>query len=80
MNITERVRDFIIEELRWDGTREELTEDYPLLESGVVDSLGLFQIVEFLETECGVEIADHEILPENFATLSSIAKLVEARA
>ena len=35
MNITERVRDFIIEELRWDGTREELTEDYPLLESGV---------------------------------------------
>ena len=46
----------------------------------MVDSLGLFQIVEFLETECGVEIADHEILPENFATLSSIAKLVEARA
>ncbi len=80
MDMTEKLRGFIIDELRWDGTRAQLTDDYPLLESGVVDSLGLFQIVEFLETETGVEIADHELLPDNFATLSTIAGLVDDKA
>jgi acyl carrier protein len=80
MNTTERLRDFIVDELRWDGTSDQLTDDYPLLENGVVDSLGLFEIVRFLEAECGVEIADDELVPENFATLSAIAKLVESKA
>jgi acyl carrier protein len=80
MNTTERLRDFIVDELRWDGARHQLTDDYPLLDAGVVDSLGLFEIVQFLEAECSVEIADDELVPENFATLSAIAKLVERKS
>jgi acyl carrier protein len=79
VNTTEQVQDFIIQELRWGGPREQLTPDYPLLENSVIDSLGLMQIVQFLEVECGVEIADEELVPENFATLSAIAKLVESK-
>jgi acyl carrier protein len=80
MNTTEKLRDFIVDELRWDGARHELTDDYPLLDNGVVDSLGLLEIVQFLEAECGIEIADDELLPENFTTLSAIAKLVKSKA
>jgi acyl carrier protein len=46
---TDRIRRFIVEELSWQG--EELTDDFPLLENQVIDSLGLFRIVGFLETE-----------------------------
>jgi acyl carrier protein len=80
MSITQRVRNFIIEELRWDGSPEQLTPDYPLLDNSVIDSLGLMQIVHFLEQECDVEIADEDLLPENFATLSAITKLVDSKA
>jgi acyl carrier protein len=80
MNITQRVRNFITEELRWDGSPEQLTPDYPLLDNSVIDSLGLMEVVQFLEQECGVEIADEDLAPENFATLSAIAKLVERKA
>ena len=80
MSTPDKLRDFIVDELRWDGARDELTDDYPLLDNGVVDSLGLFEIVRFLEAEYGVEIADDELVPENFATLSAIAKLVEGKA
>jgi acyl carrier protein len=79
MSTTQRVRDFIIEELRWTGPLDQLTADYPLLDNGVIDSLGLMQVVEFLEQECGVEIRDDDLLPENFATLSAIEKLVEVK-
>jgi acyl carrier protein len=80
MNTTETLRDFIVDQLRWDGAPRQLTDDYPLLESGVIDSFGIFEIVQFLEDECSVEIADDELVPENFATLAAIAKLVESKA
>jgi acyl carrier protein len=74
---TDRVRDFIVEDLRWRGDRSALTDDYPLLENGVIDSLGLFRIVEFLESQFGVEIDDNELVPTNFATLAAITRLAE---
>jgi acyl carrier protein len=80
MNTTENLRDFIVDHLRWDGAPRQLTDDYPLLENGVIDSFGIFEIVQFLEDECSVEIADDELVPENFATLAAIAKLVESKA
>jgi acyl carrier protein len=77
MATTDRVRDFIMDELRWRGNRADLTDDYPLLENGVIDSLGLLRIVEFLESQCGAEIDDRELVPTNFATLAAIARLAE---
>jgi acyl carrier protein len=79
MNATQRVRDFIVEELRWSGPPEQLSADYPLLDNGVIDSLGLMQIVQLLEDECSVEIADGDLLPENFASLAAIENLVESK-
>lgn len=72
---TDRLRKFMVEELGWRGA--ELTDDYPLLENRVIDSLGLFRVVSFLETECGVRIADSEVVPENFATLTAIQAMAE---
>ncbi len=77
---TDRLRDFIVDELRWSGPRAELTDDYPLLENHVIDSLGLFRIVDFLEREYGVEVGDEELVPSNFATLSTIAGLADRAA
>jgi acyl carrier protein len=74
MATTDRVRDFIMDELRWRGNRADLTDDYPLLENGVIDSLGLFRIVEFLESQCGVEIDDRELVPTNFAAIARLAE------
>lgn len=78
MTTTERLRDFIVEQLGWNG--DYLTDDYPLLENRVIDSLGLFRIVGFLEDEYGVKIADSELVPTNFATLAQIAEMVTSPA
>lgn len=75
MTPTDRIRQFIVDELGWRGA--ELTPDFPLLENNVIDSLGLFRIVGFLEDEYGVTIPDDRLVPANFATLEMIATLVE---
>jgi acyl carrier protein len=78
-DVRDRIRTFIIEELQFEGSPDQLTDDYPLLEKGVVDSVGIFQVVSFLEDEYGIEVGDEELVPQHFGTLDGIARLVEAK-
>ena len=75
--IENSIRQFITEELNTDGSN--LSDDYPLLERNVLDSLGLFQLVAFLEDRFGVEIADEDLVPSHFGTVRSIARLVDEK-
>jgi acyl carrier protein len=75
----EPIRRFITEELSTNGSSDTLTDDFPLLERQVLDSLGMFQLVGYLESEFGIEILDEELVPENFGSVRNIARLVEQK-
>lgn len=73
------IRTFIVERLAPATGRTHLDDDDDLIDSGVVDSLGIFQLVAFLEEKFGVVISDSEITPDNFATIARIERLVAER-
>jgi acyl carrier protein len=78
MATEDTIRRFILDELTYAGDPAELDDvDFPLLDNKVIDSLGLFHMVTFLETEFGVEVDDEELVPDNFGSLRLIAQLVE---
>ena len=47
-----------------------------LLDSGLVDSTGVFELVSFIEAEFGIKIEDEEILPEHFETIDMLAAFI----
>lgn len=55
------------------------TPDFPIIEAGLVDSLGLFKLIAFIEEEFQVKIASEDILFENFATINAITSLIQAK-
>lgn len=72
--IERRLERFFAEELldeRYDG-RDPLV-------AGVIDSLGLEQLVDFIEQELGVVFDDEEMVVENFESLPRLVTLVEAK-
>ena len=77
--LADALRGFITQELRFEGDPTLLTQDYPLLENRVIDSLGIFQLVTFIEERFKVTIEDDELLPEHFSSLGSIVTLVESK-
>ena len=79
MTVQDRVRRFIIDELNWDRPPADLTDEFPLLQSGAVDSMGVFNLVSFLEEEYGVQISDEDLVPENFGTIEGIARLLDSK-
>ena len=67
------VREFIVDNFLFRDDRDSLSDTESLLEGGLIDSTGVLELVAFLETEVGIEIADAEIVPENLDSISSIA-------
>ncbi|HVL55401.1 MAG TPA: acyl carrier protein [Burkholderiaceae bacterium] len=58
----------------WHAKDEELTQQTPLLGSGVLDSLGIVQLMVFLGDTLKIEIEDDDFTPENFASIGSLAE------
>jgi acyl carrier protein len=79
IDATESVRDFLIDEHYWQGSRDELTVEVPLIADRVIDSMGLLRLVAFLEEEFGIAIDDTEVVPANFGTIGGIAGLLRAK-
>lgn len=50
-----------------------------LLESNVIDSLGIMKLVPFLEQTFLIKINDDEIIPENFETIEAISSFVQQK-
>ena len=73
------VRAFIVTRLAPSAGRSEIADDEDLIDTGVVNSLGIFQLVAFLEERFQISVGDEEITPENFATIDGIERLVAGR-
>jgi acyl carrier protein len=58
---------------------KDLPTDESILESGILDSAGIFDLVAFLERTFDIRIHDEDIVADNFDSLASITKMVEAR-
>ena len=72
------LRQFIIRHFSQARTRA-LTDEDPLLGSGIVDSLGVLDLVSFIESEFGVTVADEDLIPEHFNSISRIAAYIETK-
>jgi acyl carrier protein len=73
--IEDAIRRFIVVDLGWAGS-DELTDDYPLLETGVLDSIGLVHVMTFLEDEFDLDVFDRDVGTRDFASIGSIARFV----
>lgn len=54
--------------------------DTELLDSGLLDSLGVIELLMLIEQEFGITVAPDDLELENFRTITAIAELVRARA
>lgn len=80
MTISEHLEKFLLAEVAVDLGRKSLTLDEDLLEQGIIDSLGIMKLVLFMEETFNIRIADEDIIPDNFQSLSAMARFVEQAA
>jgi acyl carrier protein len=73
------INDYISQEFVQDPALLPLANETSLLESGILDSLSLLQLVVFLEDRFGIAMDDADLLPKNFASVNTICAYLRAR-
>jgi acyl carrier protein len=56
-----------------------LDPDKSLIESGIMDSTGVLELVEYLETTFNIKIEDEELIPENLETINNIVRFLKSK-
>ena len=70
------VRQFVVDKFMFGEGADKLSNDTSFLETGLIDSTGVLELVMFLEEKFRVKVADDEMLPENLDSVTAIAAFV----
>lgn len=76
-DIERDLRHFISENFILDG--QDLAGDASLTVSGVLDSMGILELIMFLEQRFQVTVPDEDTMPENLDSVNRIVRYVRAR-
>jgi acyl carrier protein len=76
--IKQQITEFITTNFLFDDSIKLGQED-SLLETGVIDSTGVLELVAFIEETYGIKIDDEEIVPENLDSIINIAAYISQK-
>jgi len=79
MNFEQTIRNFIIESFIIDGNPNQLDNDQSLLESGIIDSTGILELVSFIEEHYEVKIEDEELVPDHLDSVNNVVKFINKK-
>lgn len=74
----EKIRCYIVNNFLF-GDSQGLEDSTSLLESGVVDSTGILELVGFLEAEFSIKIKDEELIPEHLDSINNMSHFLEIK-
>jgi len=60
-------------------TSNDLDESDSLLENGIIDSVGMLELVDYLEEKFSIQIDEDDLMPENFDSLNAINDYVSSK-
>ena len=72
------IRDYIRKQFPL-ARQKEIADDDSLLEEGLIDSLGVLEVVAFLESQFSILLSDEEMLSDNFETISTLSAFVDSK-
>jgi len=73
------IREFIASNLLYSTDGFHYADDVSLLREGIIDSLGVVELVSFLQTRFGLKVEQQEVRPENFDSVAKLAAFVRRK-
>lgn len=78
-DITAAIRTYIAQNILFSGETYPYSDDASLLDEGIVDSMNVLELVNFVEDQFGIKVSDHEIVPDNFDSVRRLATFIERK-
>ncbi len=76
--IKDEIRKFIVEKFLF-NCADQLDDEASLIETNTVDSVGILEIISFIENRFNLKVEDEELTAGNLDSVSRIARFVEKK-
>jgi acyl carrier protein len=79
VSTAETIERFLVDELAAAEPDGQIAHDEDLLAAELIDSLGIQELVTFLERTYGIKVQDDDLVADNFRSVEKIAEFVERK-
>lgn len=76
--LNKKIKHFVVENFLF-GEEIDFNEQTSFMDSAIIDSTGILELVEYLENNFKVKIQDDELLPENLDSIENIVNFLEKK-
>ena len=73
-HIEQKLREYI-----HDITNTDVDSNTPLVENGIIDSMGVMDLIAFIQSSFQIEFTDDDLTADNFQNIHTIACLIDSR-
>jgi acyl carrier protein len=79
MNAREKIRSFVVKSFLKGDKSRKLLDDTSFIDEGIIDSIGVLELLAFLEEDFKIKVEDEEIMPDNFDSVDKLVTFVESK-
>lgn len=73
------VTDFINEEFLYDKPDIKITDNLNIIEQGILDSMDIFRLIQFIEEKVNIVLEPEEMVQTNFQSVNNIVSFIQSK-
>lgn len=77
--IADKLRSYVAKNLLFSGDHFGYSDNASFLDEGIIDSLGIIELVTYVESHFGVSVLDHEMIPDNFDSIAQLSSYIHRK-
>ena len=74
------LRTFILENYLFTDDASALNDDDSFLDNGILDSMGVLELMSFLEDDLSIPIASNEVVPDNLDSINKVLAFIKTKS
>ena len=78
--IRQKLRHFILENYLFSDDEAALGDDDSFLDGGILDSMGILELIEYLDEGLGIKVEGDELVPDNLDSINSLLKFISIKS
>lgn len=79
MEVREQIRKYIAETFLFSENGFNMSDDVSFLDEGIIDSMGVLELIMFTEETFNISVDDDEIKPENFDSVNKLYDYIQRK-
>ncbi|MDF1781903.1 MAG: acyl carrier protein [Alcanivoracaceae bacterium] len=75
-----QVRQYILQNYLFTEDESALSDEVSFLDSGLIDSTGMMEVIFFLEEAFSIKVEDEEMVPENLDSVNNLLHYIQKKS